>query len=49
MDHRPTSGHCVFVGGNIVCWKSKEQIVVSQLSVESKEYHAIAHVTSELV
>ena len=36
-----TSGYYVFVGGNVVSWKSKKQSVVSRSSVESK-YRAMA-------
>ncbi|KAJ9539533.1 hypothetical protein OSB04_032266 [Centaurea solstitialis] len=45
---RSTTGYCVFVGGNLVSWRSKKQNLVSRSSAES-EYRAMAQTTCELI
>ncbi|BBG93107.1 hypothetical protein Prudu_001019 [Prunus dulcis] len=40
-DRRSMSGYFMFVGGNLVTWRSKKQKVVSRSSAEA-EYHGIA-------
>ncbi|PKA56139.1 putative mitochondrial protein [Apostasia shenzhenica] len=46
-DRKSTSGYCIFVGGNLVTWKSKKQNVVARSSAES-EYRAMAHSACEI-
>ena len=40
--------YCVFIGGNLVSWKSKKQVVATRSSVEA-EHQAMALVTCEFI
>jgi len=48
IDRRSTTGYCVFLGGNVIYWKSKKQNVVAQSTTEA-EYRAMASLMCELI
>lgn len=47
LDRKSTSGYVSFVGGNLVTWRRKKQIVVSLFNTNA-EYRALHHATLNL-
>ncbi|XP_028091203.1 uncharacterized protein LOC114291557 [Camellia sinensis] len=45
---KSTSGFCMFLGGSLISWKNKKQIVVAR-STAKAEYRAMARAITELV
>ncbi|KAM1736212.1 hypothetical protein ACFX12_014589 [Malus domestica] len=48
LDRKSTTGFCIFVGGNLVSWKSKKQSVIARSSAEA-ENRAMATTACELI
>ena len=48
VDRRTTTGYYIFLGGNLVTWRSKKQNVVARSSVE-EEFRAMAKGICELL
>jgi hypothetical protein len=47
-DRKFTPGYCMFIGGNLVSWKSKKQTVVARSTAEA-EYRAMALGVAEML
>ncbi|PKU87270.1 putative mitochondrial protein [Dendrobium catenatum] len=47
-DRKSISGHCTFMGSNLISWSVKKQITVAKSSIEA-EYRALSAATSEVI
>ena len=47
IDRCSTMGYCVLLGGNVISWKSKQNVVAR--STAEAEYRAMASLTCELI
>ncbi|WMV45012.1 hypothetical protein MTR67_038397 [Solanum verrucosum] len=47
-DRRSTTSYFVLIGGNLMSWKSKKQVIIARSSTEAK-YRAMALATCELI
>ena len=48
IDRKSTTVYCMFVGGNLVSWRSKKQHVIARSSAKS-EYRAMTSAACELI
>lgn len=48
VDRRSTSAYCTFLGGNLITWRSKKQVVVA-MSITKTEFRAITQGICELL
>ncbi|KAI0529427.1 hypothetical protein KFK09_001976 [Dendrobium nobile] len=47
-DRKSITGHCTFMGSNLISWSVKKQVTVAKSSTEV-EYHTLSAATSEAI